>query len=398
MTDQASGPSVTPTARTIILTGGGSGGHITPLLAVAHELKKLEPRSRIIYVGERHGKFAHLTKGQTDIDEIHTVFAGKFRRYHGESWLTRVTAVKTNLLNLRDAVFVGIGFLQSLALLRRLKPNVILLKGGYVGVPIGLAAVVGKRPFVTHDSDALPGLANRLVSRWARVHATGMPAEYYNYPRNTVRHIGVLVVEDYRPVTPPMQKQYRIDLGVSPASKVLLITGGSLGARSLNLAMVKIAPELLQQFSDLHIIHQVGKGNSKTYGEYTHHRLQVLEFLKPLATYTGAADIVVTRAGANTLAELGVQGKACIVVPNPLLTGGHQLKNAEYLSQHKAVEVVDEAKVNRNPEFLQTAIQELLQDSLKRQALGATLRKLTVPDAAQRLALILLETGTQQTG
>lgn len=378
----------------MILSGGGTGGHITPILAVAHELKKLDPGTRIVYIGERNGKFAHLTKGHTAIDEVYTIFSGKFRRYHGESWLRRLLDFKTNAQNIRDGSYVVIGICQSLRLVRKVRPNIILLKGGFVGVPVGLAAALLKKPFITHDSDALPGLANRLVSRWAKWHATGMPAEYYNYPKRSVRHVGVLVGEDYQPVTPPLQKQYKIDLGISPASRVLLVTGGSLGARAINLAMVKIAAELLQDFSDLHIVHQVGKGNVKTYGEFKHHRLEVLEFLAGMHTYTGAADLVVTRAGANTLAELGVQGKASIVVPNPLLTGGHQLKNAEYLLQQSAVTVVDEAAMVRDPRQLQLKIEELLKDSVQRQKLADNLKALTIPDASQRLALLLLEAAT----
>jgi len=382
----------TPRPLTIVLTGGGTGGHITPIIAVAHELKQLQPSLRIGYIGERHGKFQELVKDNPDIDETYTIFAGKFRRYHGESIFTRLFAIKTNLLNLRDAFFVLFGFLQSFRNLRKLKPDMILLKGGYVGMPVGLAAAVQKRKFITHDSDALPGLANRLVSRWATYHATGMPASYYSYDEKSVRHVGVLMAQDYQPVTPVIQKQFKIDLGISPSSKVLLVTGGSLGARVINLAMVKLAPQLLEHFPDIHILHQVGKGNARVYGEYKHPHLQILEFLNPMYKYTGTADVVVTRAGANTLAELGVQGRACILVPNPLLTGGHQLKNAEYLLQQEAAKVVDEAKLNDDSNSLMAVITELLQDSTERNRLGQKLQSLTIPDAAHKLAELLLET------
>lgn len=381
----------TPQSLTVLLTGGGTGGHITPILAVAHEVKKLRPDARVIYVGERKGKFADLTEGNQDIDEVFTIFAGKFRRYHGVSWWQRLLDFRTIFLNLRDLVLIGLGFVQSLRLLGKIRPNIILLKGGFVGMPVGLAAALRRQSFVTHDSDALPGLANRLVSRWARWHATGLPAEHYRYPKESVRHVGVLVVKDYQPVTPVAQKQFKIDLSIQPSMKVLLVTGGSLGARTINLAMVKAAPKLLQQYADLYIIHQVGKGNASTYGNFTHPRLQVLEFLKPMYQYTGAADVVITRAGANTLAEFGVQGKACVVVPNPLLTGGHQLKNAEYLLQQQAIKIVDERALQSGSEPIEEAVGELLSDSKLRRELGDKLKSLTIPDAAARLALLLVE-------
>ena len=148
---------------TILVSGGGSGGHITPILAVAHELKLLQPDCRVVYVGERGGKFQSLTEGQSDIDEVHSIFAGKFRRYHGESWLKRIIDVYTNLKNLRDALYVGLGYLQSFRLLGKVKPDVVFLKGGYVGLPIGLASATRHIAFVTHDSDALPGDRKSVV-------------------------------------------------------------------------------------------------------------------------------------------------------------------------------------------------------------------------------------------
>lgn len=374
-----------------MLTGGGTGGHITPILAVAHELKRLNPDIRLVYIGERNGKFAHLLKDNPDIDTFYSIFAGKFRRYHGESILKRLFAISDHLLNLRDAVFVAIGIIQSHRLLGKIKPDALFQKGGFVGMPVGLAAAARKIPFVTHDSDILPGLANRVVSRWARFNATGMPAEYYRYPAQRVRHVGVLVAKEYQPVTPAIQKQFRIDLGLPPAAKVLFVTGGSLGSRVINLAMVQITADLLNRHPDLHIIHQVGKGSARVYGEYSNARLRVLEFLDGMYRYSGAADLIVTRAGANTLAEFGVQGRACLVIPNPLLTGGHQTKNAEYLLQQEAIMALTEKDLVKDPAVLANSINELMQDRLKRDALGSKLQAITIPDATNRLAKLLIE-------
>lgn len=384
-------PRAAKSGPVIVLTGGGSGGHITPILAVADEISKLRPDARLVYIGERNGKFQQLTDGHSAIDKIHTIYAGKFRRYHGESWLKRVFDLKTNLLNLRDGAFVIVGTVQSYFLLRKLDPAVVFQKGGFVGMPVGLAAAMRHLMLVTHDSDALPGLANRVVARWAKYHATAMPAEYYNYPAGSVKHVGVLVSHDYQPVTPELQTQYKTDLQVSPSSKVLLVTGGSLGARRINLALVRLAPKLLERFHDLEIFHQVGKGNAQTYGDYQHPRLHVLEFLSDMHRYTGAADLVVTRAGANTLAELGVQGRACVVVPNPLLTGGHQVKNGEYLLQQSAVVVVPETDLDKDDGVFFGQIERLLADSAERTVLGSRLQQITIPDAAERLAMIILE-------
>ncbi|MBI1856704.1 glycosyltransferase [Candidatus Saccharibacteria bacterium] len=376
---------------TILLTGGGSGGHITPILAVAEELKAIKPDCKIVYIGERSGKFASLTKEHTAIDEIYTIFAGKFRRYHGQSWIDRLFDVKTNALNMRDAIYVVLGLVQSLRLLRQIKPNVILLKGGFVGVPIGLAAACGRRPFMTHDSDALPGLANRLVSRWASLHATALSAEYYPYTVTKIRPVGVLVEPNYQPVTPELQKQYKHALGIPEDAPMLLITGGSSGAERINQAITKLIDSLLSEQSKLYVFHQVGKGKMSVYSNYTHERLRVVEFLKPMYQYMGAADLVVCRASGNTLAELGIQGKAVIAIPNPDLTGGHQLKNAQRLQEQQAAVVIYEKELNNSQQHLFDAIVELLGDRSARKKLGLTLQSITKKGAAKKLALLLLE-------
>ncbi len=374
-----------------MLTGGGTGGHITPLLAVAHELKRLNPKAYVIYIGERGGQFASMTNNHPDIDEVHTVFAGKFRRYHGESWLRRLLDIKTNLLNLRDFFYFVVGALQGLFLMRRLSPDVVLLKGGFVGVPIGVACALWRLPFVTHDSDAIPGLANRLVARWARYHATAMPARFYAYPPENVRQVGVLVSEDHAAVDHRQQLEFKRRIGVPEQYKLLLVTGGSTGAANINIAVRSIIEKILDVHADLYVIHQTGRGKSDIYEGFSHERLRVEELLFPLYEFTAASDLVISRAGANTLAELGVQGRACILVPNPFLTGGHQLKNAEYFEKKGTVIIVKDTTVKKNPLALQTVIDELLNDDKRRKELGQRLQEATISDATHKLTMLLLE-------
>lgn len=375
----------------VVLTGGGTGGHITPLLAVAHELKRLHPSVQLVYVGEHGGKFAEMTANNPDIDEIYAVFAGKFRRYHGESWLRRFFDVQTNLLNLRDVLYLAIGTVQAIFLMRRLRPDVVLLKGGFVGVPAGLASALWKIPFVTHDSDALPGLANRLVAKWAKYHATAFPADDYNYPKSRVKHVGVLVSHAHKAVSAEQQAAFKREIDVPPTDKLLLVTGGSSGAAKINQGIKAIVRELLQDYPDLYVVHQAGKGNEDLYEGFEHERLRVAGLLFPLYQYTGAADLVVTRAGGNAMAELGVQGRACVIVPNPILTGGHQTKNAKAFAEQGAAVVVEETTLARSIGDFDKIIRELLRDDARRAQLGRALQKMTIPDATQKLAVLLVE-------
>lgn len=381
----------TPKNPVILLTGGGTGGHITPILAVAHEIKTQNPQAKVIYIGERGGKFAELTNEHKAIDETFSVSAGKLRRYHGESWLRRLFDVKTNLLNLRDSLRFVWGICQAWRLLGKIKPDVVFQKGGFVGVPVGLAAAMRRIPIVTHDSDTVPGLANRMVSRWARVHATALPAEYYPYPSAKVLPVGVLVEHNYQPITEEAQREFKLRLVLRPEAPLLLVTGGSSGAERINKAVAEIANELLTKYSDLQIIHQVGKGKTGVYGDYTHERLRVLEFLNPMFEYMGAADVVVCRASANTLAELGVQGKATIAIPSEFLTGGHQVKNAKILEEQGAAAVVYEDRLYDLQHGLLPTIENLLTDKTKRDNLAHVLQSKTIPDAAHRLAVVLIE-------
>ena len=375
----------------IVLTGGGTGGHITPILAVAHELKQTRANPTTVYIGEKGSKFSELTQSNAAIDQAYSVRAGKLRRYHGESWLTRLFDVKTNLLNLRDSLYVAVGIWQAWRLLGRIRPSVVFLKGGFVGVPVGIAAGLRKIPIVTHDSDAIPGLANQLVSRWVSVHATALPAEAYAYPRSKTIQVGVLVEHAYTYVTQELMRKYRTQLGLSERAKVLLITGGSSGAQRLNEAFRAILPKLLDTFTDLEVIHQVGKGKQGVYDGFNHERLKVLEFLQPMYRYMGAADVVVARASANTIAELGVQGKATIVVPSPFLAGGHQLENAKRLAVAHVALVVQEDSMLDEHKGLLAKITELLRNDDQRHELSEALHEDVIVDAATRLASVLLE-------
>lgn len=374
-----------------LLSGGGTGGHITPILALAEELKHLQPDCFVTYVGERNSKFLSLTDSNNLIDEKFCVFSGKYRRYHGESWLKRLFDLKTIAKNLRDVVYVAIGFIQSFNLLRKTKPDVVFLKGGYVGVPVGLAAALLHISLVTHDSDAVPGLANKIVSKWTIVHATALPEDNYNYPSQKVKTVGVLVEKNYQSVSDEVQREYKKQLGFPENEQLLLITGGSSGAERLNSAVVKIINSLLQKHIGLRVVHQVGEGKAAVYGDYNHDRLQIIEFMKPMHVYTGAADLIVTRAGANALAEFGIQGKACVVVPNPDLTGGHQTKNAQILAEQGTAIVLSEDNLSDDRLGLMPTIDLLLADETKRHQLAEKLQKSTISNAANSLAQILIE-------
>ncbi len=384
-------------SNSIILTGAGSGGHITPLLAIAAELKRREPNLKIIYVGQTGDKLGDIPAKDPHIDQVFTIRAGKFRRYHGEGW-RQLLDLPTLFKNMRDAVYVLIGLFQSWRLLGRLQPDLIFIKGGFVGVPIGLAAAWRHIPYITHDSDAMPGLANRIISRWAVVHAVALPTDVYPYPRDKTITTGIPLQAGFVPVTTARQKAYRAKLKLPANAKLLFIIGGGLGSQGVNQAVAEAVPHLLNELKDLHVIHVVGRNNlqemqaeyASKLSEAEQGRVLINGYVTDVYNYSGAADLIVTRAGATNLAEFAVQGKACIIVPSHFLAGGHQLKNARYLADQGAAVILSEADLTADPNRLAKQISQLLNNDERRQELGRHLATFAKPEATRELAELLL--------
>ncbi len=383
----------------VLVTGGGTGGHITPALAVAHELKSLRPDTHIVYVGQTGDALSDIPEQDKNIDQVVSVRAGKFRRYHGEG-IKQLFDVATLYKNLRDAVWLVVGTWQSFWLLGKIRPDVIFTRGSYVSVPVCWAAALRGMPYITHDSDAIPSLANRLIAPWAKIHAVALPKEVYaSYPEKKTVTVGVPISHKFGKVSPEEVKAWRKQLGMESADKVLFVTGGGNGADRLNKAVMECAPELLDRYPNLMIVHVTGRrledDARRRYKQLLaaedQPRVAVKGFVTNLYQYSGVADVVVTRAGGSSTAEFAAQAKACIVVPNPQLTGGHQLKNAKVLADRKAIRLVSEDNLADDPRALMPALTDLFDHPEKARALGAKLSELAQPNAAHLLAVILLE-------
>ncbi len=380
------------------MTGGGSGGHITPLLVVARELKQLRPDVQIVYIGQKGDGLADIPAADQNIDEVRVVRAGKLRRYHGEGF-KQLLDFHTMALNLRDIFYVAAGLWQSFWLLKRERPDVIFVKGGFVGVPVGLAAAVLRIPYITHDSDALPGLANRIIARWARKHAVALPVDIYNYPKEKTVMVGVPISHEYQPFTAAQVIAAREQIGVPVKGRLLLVTGGGLGAKRLNDAVAICLQELLDRYPDLSVVQLAGRKLETDLRQLYKSllkpadlkRVHVKGFVTNLHLYSGAADVIITRAGATSIAEFAAQRKACIVVPNPMLTGGHQTKNAKVLQERAAIKLVTEDKLKKDDHALMPPLVELFDNPAKAAMIGKALSEFSEPDSAKRLAMLLLE-------
>jgi UDP-N-acetylglucosamine--N-acetylmuramyl-(pentapeptide) pyrophosphoryl-undecaprenol N-acetylglucosamine transferase len=385
-------PSKTPV---IVLTGGGSGGHITPLLSLARALKVKSPDCSIVYIGYKGDKFDKQEERFHDFDFIGFLNAGKFRRYHGESFISHLLDFKTLALNIRDFFRFLASTPKAWRILVKVKPDVVFSKGGFVAVPVGIAAKIRSVPIVTHDSDTVPGLANKIIGRWAVVRATGMPAEFYNMPKGEVIYTGIPIDERIKLADKALQNKFKKSIGINPTDETLLVAGGSLGARDINDKFLKIADELLASRPKLHIVHVTGIQHAEEVKRQyrvllsgnLNKKITVLGFTNELYKYIEAADLIVSRAGASTLAEFAAAKKPCILIPNPVLAGGHQVKNAEQLQKIGAVEVIPN---DASAESLLGEIVKLMASPAKRNSLAEKLGATAKLNAADNLADILL--------
>lgn len=363
---------------------------------VASELKRIDSTIETVYIGQKGDPLADLPAKHPSIDESHLISAGKFRRYHGEG-MKQLLDAPTMAKNARDLFRFTKGAGQAYRLLGKIKPNIIYTPGGYVGVPVGLAASRRKIDFVTHDLDALPGLANRINSRWAVLHITGQPADLYSYEAGKTYYAGVPVAENFVPINTKLQQQFRQELGIPNNAQVVLVIGGGLGAQRINDAVLMSAKALLQKYPNLYLLHGTGRANEQhckaVYGQVLSPdemaRVRAEGFIDKVYVYSGAADLVVTRAGATNMAEFENQHKACIVIPSPVLSGGHQLKNIARWQSSKAITVLEEAEMADGK--LVEVIGKLLDDPDKRHALGKTLGSFAKPHAARDVANKLVE-------
>ena len=283
-----------------------------------------------------------------------------------------------------------IGLLQSIVKLIIWRPDVVFTKGGYVCLPIGLAAALLRIPLVIHDSDAHPGLTNRILARFASQIATGAPLEYYPYPKSKSHYVGIPISPLFRPLTSAEQLEAKQKINVDTARPLVVVTGGGLGAKRLNDAVVDCLDELLSLASVVLVSGSAQYDKLRRAVPAGDTRFQLHEFISgDMATYMGAADIVVARAGATTILELAALNKPTILVPNRYLTGGHQLKNAAVYGEASAVKIVDEIELVENPSLLVEAIGQLLSDPGQMQQMSARFAQFARPQAASEMAQII---------
>lgn len=334
-------------------------------------------------------------KGSRVPVEISTITAGKFRRYKHLSMLKQLTMPRIVIPNIVDMFKTIIGFFQSLGQIIRFKPDVVFVKGGFVCLPVGLAARLMGVPIVVHDSDARPGLTNRIVGRWAQAIATGSPLENYNYDQNISKYVGVPISSSFRPFSDDEQKQAKVQLGFDPNKLLLVVTGGGLGSTSINQAIASVAQSIIDM--DVQIYHIVGRDNYQNFKqslEVDDSRYQFVPFVyDQMNQVLGSADLVVSRASATFIQELAGLAKPVVLVPAKTL--GDQLKNAEAYRQSNSALVLTDDEISQPAEFL-AQLKQLLESKSDRERLAKSLHQYAKPNASQDVAVLLVESAKKR--
>ncbi len=369
----------------ILVAGGGSAGHISPVLAVIASIRKLNPEAEILFVCSGKSQEVSLLKGAGVNYKI--IPSGKFRRY-GRGYLREAIDIKTQIQNASDLGKTLRGYSYAKRIIKDFKPDVIFIKGGYVGVPVGRAAAKLKVPYIIHESDVVMGKANKMLSKKATAIAVSFPVEAYADVKNSNLYF----------TGNPVRPEYYINSDIKAKAKKeqkpnIMVFAGSQGAEFINEMIFENIELFLKNFDLLHITGEQGIERARV----VRHRLPA-EYKKAYEPYGfltdemiaayNWADIVVARAGMNSLSEIAALSKPSIIIPLPTSTNNHQLKNAQYLVKLGAVRMFEQSDLGGVR--LINELSKLINDPKSMEYLKTSIHKFFKPNAATDLARIVI--------
>ena len=371
----------------ILLTGGGTGGHLFPLVAVARKIVELvktgdyeEPE--IYYLGP--GLFLESSLEREEMNFHYAILAaGKWRRY-------------MSFKNFIDLFKVFVGFMQALWKVWLIMPDVIFSKGGYGSVATVLAGWLYRIPIILHESDSAPGLANRLLSPFATFIAVSFNEAAQYFPEHKTYFTGEAVRDAF--FTPPQSEKERALLHLTTKKPMILVLGGSQGAQKINNIILDILPQLLETAE---VIHQTGDEN---YNSVFNESRVVLESVNGTEfisyhpvnflvepEYVAAmhsADIVISRSGAGSIFEIAASGRASILIPIADSANDHARRNAYIYKNEGRAEVIEEA--NLTPNLMLSVIASIINDPEKKKKMEQLAKAFSTPEAAKLIAQALL--------
>jgi len=363
----------------IVLTGGGTGGHLFPLVAVAKKLKEKRGSDiEFLYLGPSQKMEKEIMKRENI--KAKRIISGKMRRYFSP-------------FNFTDMLKIPVGFIQSLWELFVFMPDAVFSKGGYAAIPVVLAAWVYRIPILSHESDAIPGIANKILGKFSNWIAVSYPSAQKYFLKSKVVITGNPIREE---IVQGSSEAARKRFNLIESKPVILVMGGSQGAFRINQDIVKILPELLRQAQ---IIHQTGE---KTFeetkrlaaeagikaGRRGYHPIPFMQ-IDDLKNALAVADLIISRAGANSIANIAAARKPAILIPLPTAANNHQQMNAYEIARIGGALVLEESNLGEN--MLLGKIEKILGDENLRRNMARKISAFYHPEAADKIAEGLIE-------
>ncbi len=369
----------------ILFTGGGSGGHIFPIIAIVREIRRFSIKEKMdfVFMGPKD-EFGSLLLSQEDIKTKNTA-AGKIRRY-------AKTDKKALFQNIIDLCFkIPFAILQAFFQIFFSGPDLIFSKGGYGSVPTIIAGWILRVPIFIHESDSTPGLSNKLSARLAKKIFVSFP-DTLEFDEDKMILVGDPIRRELLRGSPKSAKER---FGLKEEKPLILILGGSQGAERINDLILTILPEMVRIFE---IIHQCGEKKYKTVKQesrvitkdFLHKYYRPFPFLKEeeLRGAYSACDLVISRAGSGTIFETAAFGKPSILIPLPESAQNHQINNAYNYAENGAAIVLEEA--NFKPRFFLETLKTIISEKEKLEEMGKNAKSFSKPLAARNIATYLL--------
>lgn len=367
----------------ILFTGGGSGGHVLPIIAIVREIRKFSIQKKIefFYAGPKDD-FSSLLLSQEDI-KIKNITSGKIRRYVDK---------KTFFQNFIDIAFkIPFGVIQSFFHIFFLSPDLIFSKGGFGSVPVVIAGWLLRVPIFIHESDSLPGLANKFSAHFSLKIFTSFP-KTIEFKEDKMILVGNPIKTE---ILNGSKKEAKEILKLTEKKPIILVLGGSQGAERVNDLFLTILPEMVRDFE---IIHQCGEKNFERVNseskvilkEFLQKYYHPYPFLKEeeLKAAYAACDIIVSRAGAGSIFEIAAVGKPSILIPLPESAQNHQVNNA-YVYAKTGAAIVLESE-NFTPHFFLERLKRLSSNTEKMKEMSEATKSFAKPSAAKDIATYIL--------
>jgi UDP-N-acetylglucosamine--N-acetylmuramyl-(pentapeptide) pyrophosphoryl-undecaprenol N-acetylglucosamine transferase len=350
----------------LIISGGGTGGHIFPAIAIANAFRDRHPDSDILFVGAK-GRMEMTRVPEAGYKIVGLWISGLQRKFTFSNFLFPLKVI--------------VSFLKARTLVKRFKPDVVVGTGGFASGPIMMAATSANIPAVIQEQNSFAGLANKQVAAKASRICVAYEGMDKYFPKDKIILTGNPVRKDILTAQSKRDKGFS-HFGLDAKTKTLLVIGGSLGARTINESIIREIDKVVD--AQIQLIWQTGKGYYETYkaklSQVDLRRIRVQDFVKEMDLAYAVADVVISRSGALAVSELCIAHKACILVPSPNVAEDHQTKNAMALvSKNAAVMVPDkEAEANLVGEAL-----KLLFDEQRCQRLSQNIALMARPNATE---------------